>query len=760
MTGPSNSPTVDLLRQNATTYRDNHHWVPLRLRGDDGKNPKIMGEGWQKRTLSDPVPKFETGDNIGVLLGPPSGDLVRLDPDYPSIPDVTRALFPEPSLKFGRKSSPGSGRLLTCRIKTMDFNLPEAVEGDPRLPLHNKKPSLIVFQILSTGKQTVVPPSWHWEKKENVVWEDDASPLLKLESKELIRRVGIEAFCMAVRQFWPAVGKRNEAAMALARVLLEALPDDDDERRIALVDTLVLAVAMAGGDGEASSDGKERAEATLTKMRAGEETTGMPRLIELLELPEGSEKKVIKTFRKWLNLKKSPWTPPAGGASLEDFRAYLPKHSYIFTPTRELWPAGSVNVRLGKIPLFNRDGSPRCDENGDQEMMPASVWLDLNQAVEQMTWAPGFEMVIPDRLMVEAGWIEKPGAKCFNLYRPPIIIPGNAKRVLPWFKLMLKVFKKKDVKHMVKWFAHKVQHPGDKINHALVLGGAPGIGKDSILEPVKRTIGPWNFQEVNPQQTLGRFNGFLKSVILRVSEVRDLGEMTRYQFYNHMKSYTAAPPDTLRCDEKNLKEHQVLNCTAVVYTTNHKTDGLHLPPEDRRHHVAWSDIEQKDFADGYWKTYYRWLDDGGDRHVAAYLLSLDISDFDPKAPPPKTEAFWEIVNANRAPEDAELADAIDNLIPNPEGGEEVSRPDAITIDAIEAGSTSQGFKEWIKDRGNRRIIPHRLSICGYVPIRNPDAKDELWKIEKTRQVIYVRKELTVAERLKAAKNLVKKGRPV
>src|SRR4029077_15503342 len=91
----------------------------------------------------------------------------------------------------------------------------------------------------------------------------------------------------------------------------------------------------------------------------------------------------------------------------------------------------------------------------------------------------------------------------------------------------------------------------EKINHALVLGGAQGIGKDTALEPVKRAIGPWNFAEVSPQHMLGRFNGYLKSVILRVSEARDLGEFDRFKFYDHLKSYIAAPPDVLRIDEKN-----------------------------------------------------------------------------------------------------------------------------------------------------------------------------------------------------------------
>ena len=72
-----------------------------------------------------------------------------------------------------------------------------------------------------------------------------------------------------------------------------------------------------------------------------------------------------------------------------------------------------------------------------------------------------------------------------------------------------------------------------------LLGGAQGIGKDTLLEPVKHAVGPWNFREVSPQQMLGRFNGFLKSVILRISEARDLGDVNRFEFYDHMKAYTA-----------------------------------------------------------------------------------------------------------------------------------------------------------------------------------------------------------------------------
>jgi hypothetical protein len=288
-----------------------------------------------------------------------------------------------------------------------------------------------------------------------------------------------------------------------------------------------------------------------------------------------------------------------------------------------------------------------------------------------------------------------------------------------------------------------VQRPQDKINHALVLGGEQGIGKDSMIEPVKRAVGPWNVAEVSPQHLLGRFNGFLKSVILRVNEARDLGEINRFSFYDHLKAFTAAPPDVLRVDEKNLREYNVLNCSGVLITTNHKTDGIYLPADDRRHYVAWSERTKDDFTDDYWTRLWSWYDRGGDGHVAGYLAALDLSSFNAKAPPPKTPAFWAIVDASRAPEDAELADVLDKL----------GNPNATTLIAVVTATTDEDFEEWLKDRRNRRQIPHRFEQCGYAPVRNDAADDGLWRVKGKRQVVYARADLAPRDQIAAAAKL-------
>jgi hypothetical protein len=187
--------------------------------------------------------------------------------------------------------------------------------------------------------------------------------------------------------------------------------------------------------------------------------------------------------------------------TLQDFVAYMPMHNYVCLPTREFWPAASVNSRIAPV----TDG---------KKSVTAGAWLDANAPVEQATWAPGKPMLVYDKVISDGGWIDQPKFTVLNLYRPPTIEPkpGN---VDLWVNHIRRVYGEVAADHMITCFAHRVQRPWEKINHALVLGGLQGIGKDTILEPVKRAIGPWNFTEVGPKQMLGRFNGFTKSVILR-----------------------------------------------------------------------------------------------------------------------------------------------------------------------------------------------------------------------------------------------------
>jgi hypothetical protein len=434
--------------------------------------------------------------------------------------------------------------------------------------------------------------------------------------------------------------------------------------------------------------------------------------------------------------------PPPKTATPDDFYAFLPQHEYMFVPTRSLWPAATVNSILN-IP----------------SKVSASVFLDRTKPLHQMTWWPGKPMVIEDNLVFEDKWIPSEGKNCFNRYLPPPEIDGDPKKAGPWRDHLHKLFPDdpdNTADRIEAWFAYKVQRPEAKINHCLVMGSrAHGVGKDTLIAPLRCAVGEWNFKDISAEQALDeKFNPFLEAVVMRINEARDLGDKDRFKFYDHTKTWMASPPETLSVADKNVKAHPVLNCVGIIISTNHKTDGLHLIAEDRRHFVSWTDITPDDFEADYWPRMYNWYQsENGYGHVAAHLATVDLKGFDPKEPPPKTPAFWEIVNANRAPEDNQLADVLDNLSIL---GDRTTWPDAITIEDLAQGAAKNDFdfSHWLRDPKNRRHLAHRLEQCGYSPLRNPEDKhDGQWRVSGKRVTVYTLAALNIDKRFEAVARL-------
>jgi hypothetical protein len=406
----------------------------------------------------------------------------------------------------------------------------------------------------------------------------------------------------------------------------------------------------------------------------------------------------------------------------------------------DLWKTEGVNKRVDPVLIKNADG--------EMVAIDPSTWLRNHRAIDQITWAPGRPQLIEGQLIVEGGWIDKPNARVFNSYRQPTLETGDPTKAQPWLDHIAMLYPNgKD--HIVRWIAYKTQFPGDKINHGLVLGGSQGIGKDTLLEPLRRTVGHWNFADISPIQAMGRFNKFARSVILRISEARDLGEkkFDRYAFYEHTKGFMAAPPDVQMIDEKYLGEYYVPNCVGTIITTNHKFDGVYLPSDDRRHYVEWSELTKENFTEQYWNDLWGFYENGGYAHITAYLRQLDLSAWNAKAPPPKTEAFWVIVNAQRSSEDSELVDVLEKL----------GNPNVVMLRQIIHEASGDGFgefAEWLSDRKNRTIIPKAMDRCGYEPVRNPNADDGRWMVVGRRETVYVRKGLVLREQLVAVRNLI------
>jgi hypothetical protein len=230
--------------------------------------------------------------------------------------------------------------------------------------------------------------------------------------------------------------------------------------------------------------------------------------------------------------------PDGIGVTIDGFVAYMPSHTYIFMPCCEVWTAESVNSRCAPMPVLNKNGKPRRDRDDKPMKISASKWLDRNRPVEQMAWCPGMPKLIRDRLIVDGGVIERKGVTIFNLYRPPLLKLGDATAAKPWIDHVYKIFNQDEASHIIKYLAHCVQRPGEKINHALILGSNDqGIGKDKLLEPIRHAVGPWNFHDITPTQLLGRFSGVPLSMNEQNNSVhkRRLAYCTDYSFRTYRK---------------------------------------------------------------------------------------------------------------------------------------------------------------------------------------------------------------------------------
>jgi hypothetical protein len=257
----------------------------------------------------------------------------------------------------------------------------------------------------------------------------------------------------------------------------------------------------------------------------------------------------------------------------EDFVAFMPTHQYIWKPTREFWPAKSVNARL----------KPKM------KGVSPSNWLDRHSPVTQMSWLPGEPEIVAGEVIERGGRRHRPDGIIFNSYKPRVrrLRLSPSTETLPYGRVIGRRFIPQTGN--TPWVAFKTQHPDEKINHALVVGGVPGVGKDTLLAPIVEAVGQWNFADVNPNRILdGTFNEYRQSVIIRISEAKDLGEFDRYNFYEATKTLIASPPEVLEINGKYIRQYWIPNVPGVIITTNHKT-ALYLTMDDRRHYVIWSE---------------------------------------------------------------------------------------------------------------------------------------------------------------------------
>lgn len=199
--------------------------------------------------------------------------------------------------------------------------------------------------------------------------------------------------------------------------------------------------------------------------------------------------------------------------------------------------------------------------------------------------------------------------------------------------------------HVLNVMAFKVQNPNRKINHAVLHGGAPGAGKDTLWAPFLWAIGGdglVNVSLVRNEELTSQWGYALETEVMVINELRQSEAKDRRALENQLKPLIAAPPDMLPINRKGLHPYMALNRLFVLAYSNERV-AINLPTEDRRWFVIWSDAGRMSSAEsvGLWA----WYKAGGVARVAAWLHQRDVSAFNPGMPPMMTEAKAIMVEA-------------------------------------------------------------------------------------------------------------------
>jgi hypothetical protein len=150
-------------------------WSPLPI-PYRSKNPGF--NGWERCRIKEANVSAHFNSkpqNIGILMGEPSGWTVDVDLDHPRCVELADQYLPPTPAVFGRPSKPRSHRIYRV-------SAPVATKK------HKSKSAGMLVELRSTGAQTVFPPSTH-ACGEAITWEaDDAEPA-QVDPAELLAAV-------------------------------------------------------------------------------------------------------------------------------------------------------------------------------------------------------------------------------------------------------------------------------------------------------------------------------------------------------------------------------------------------------------------------------------------------------------------------------------------------------------------------------------------------------------------------------------------
>ena len=247
---------------------------------------------------------------------------------------------------------------------------------------------------------------------------------------------------------------------------------------------------------------------------------------------------------------------------------------------------------------------------------------------------------------------------CFNRWRPSDLKPrlgATEADAKPWLDHLERLVPEAaDREHLTKYMGHRLQHTAIKVNHGIMMGGLPGIGKDALWAPFLRALGLRNTVTISMADLESSQNDWAAGVAQVV--LNEVHSASRVRTADTLKPYCTAPPVDLRINTKHVVQYKIPNRIGIIAFTNRR-DAMAIEKGDRRWFIVWCECEPAEKE--YYAALWHWYEHGGYEIVAGYLMGLSLEGWNPHAEPPVTEAKREMARDGRSELQAIVEDAIE-----------------------------------------------------------------------------------------------------
>lgn len=252
--------------------------------------------------------------------------------------------------------------------------------------------------------------------------------------------------------------------------------------------------------------------------------------------------------------------------------------------------------------------------------------------------------------------------RAINRFKPTRIgfAPGVPTKFLDHMNWL---FDAPTAQYVLEYMAFRLQHPDVQTPVVLVIGGAPGIGKDTpVLTAFFELLGVSNVTMTTGDKLNENFNEMLLSPNIYMNEF-SLDNSTDKRAYNRLKEYTSGSALKRPINPKYGKKFDTDVMPHFLASTNDRDGIRDIDKDDRRLMIAWSNAQRRHEAGSATtpgtNLYYADLVPAYSSKTAAgranlavlhqYLMNLPLKVFNPAAAPPRSMARHEVMREGLGP---------------------------------------------------------------------------------------------------------------